>query len=77
MQIPGMGKRRQQSAQAVWRKARACANSECVEVAALADGVAVRGSRTPDVVLTFTPAEWGAFLHGVKAGEFDDVLGAQ
>jgi len=48
-----------------------------VEIAALADGVAVRGSRIPDVVLTFTQAEWGAFLHGVKAGDFDDVLGAE
>jgi hypothetical protein len=77
MQIPGMGKRRQQNAEAVWRRSRACANSECVEVAALAGGVAVRGSQIPDVVLTFTKAEWGAFLRGVKAGDFDDVCGAQ
>jgi hypothetical protein len=76
MQIAGMGKRRQRNAQAVWRRSRACATSECVEVAALAGEVAVRGSRTPDVVLTFTKAEWGAFLQGVKAGDFDDVLGA-
>jgi len=71
-----MGKRRQQNALAVWRKARACANTECVEVAALADGVAVRGSRAPDLVLTFTQAEWREFLRGVKAGDFDDILGA-
>jgi len=77
MQIPGMGKRRQRNAQAVWRKARACANTECVEVAALAGEVAVRGSRIPDVVLTFTKAEWGAFLRGVKAGDFDDVASAE
>jgi hypothetical protein len=72
-----MGKRRQRNAQAVWRKARACANTECVEVAALAGKVGVRGSRAPNVVLTFTKAEWGAFLRGVKAGDFDDVLGAE
>ena len=75
MQIPGMGKRRQRNAQAVWRRSRACASTECVEVAALADEVAMRSSQSPDVVLTFTKAEWGAFLHGVKAGDFDDVLG--
>jgi hypothetical protein len=73
MQIPGISKRRQRNAQAVWRKSRACATSECVEVATLADGVAVRGSRSPDVVLTFTKAEWRAFLLGAKAGDFDDV----
>jgi hypothetical protein len=77
MQKPRTPKRRQRSAQAVWRRPRACATSECVEVAALAGEVAVRSSLSPDVVLTFTKAEWGAFLRGVKAGDFDDVLGAQ
>jgi Domain of unknown function (DUF397) len=77
MQIPGTGKRRQQDAQAAWRRPRACANTECVEVAALAGQVAVRSSQSPDVVLTFTRAEWREFLRGVKAGDFDDVLGAQ
>jgi len=77
MQIPGMGKRRQQNAQEVWRRSRACANSECVEVAALAGEVAVRGSRSPDVVLTFAKAEWRAFLRGAKAGDFDDVAPAE
>jgi hypothetical protein len=76
MQIPGMGKRRQRNEQAVWRKARACANTECVEVAALAGEVAVRSSRSPDVVVSFTQAEWRVFLRGVKAGDFDEVLGA-
>jgi hypothetical protein len=77
MQVPGMSKRRQQNAQGVWRRSRACANTECVEVAGLAGGVAVRGSRIPDVVLMFTKAEWGAFLRGVKAGDFDDVAPAE
>ena len=77
MQIPGTGKRRQQNAQAVWRRSRACANSECVEVAPLAGEVAVRGSRSPDTVLTFTQVEWRAFLRGVKAGDFDDVAPAE
>lgn len=76
MQIPGMSKRRQRRAQAVWRRSRVCANTECVEVAELAGEVAVRSSQSPDVVLTFTKAEWREFLRGAKAGDFDDVLGA-
>jgi Domain of unknown function (DUF397) len=76
MQILRTTKQRQQGAQAVWRRARACANTECVEVAALAGEVAVRSSQSPDVVLTFTKAEWSEFLRGVKTGDFDNVLGA-
>lgn len=75
MQIPQTRKRRQRNEQAVWRRPRACANSECAEVAALAGEVAMRSSQSPDVVLTFTKAEWREFLRGVKAGDFDDVLG--
>jgi len=76
MQIPRTTKQRQQDAQAVWRRASACANTECVEVAALAGEVAVRSSQSPDVVLTFTKAEWTEFLSGAKAGDFDYLLGA-
>ena len=44
----------------------------CVEVAALADRVAVRDSKDPDgLVLAVTPGEWLSFAAGVKAGEFD------
>jgi len=76
MQIPRTTRQPQQDAQAVWRRPRGCANSECVEVAALAGEVAVRSSQSPDVILTFTKAEWREFLLGAKAGDFDDVLGA-
>ncbi|MFF5207216.1 DUF397 domain-containing protein [Streptosporangium sp. NPDC000396] len=58
---------------------------DCVEVAELRDVtdgpehkaghielIAVRDSRDPDgPKLFFTPAEWDAFLNGVKADEFD------
>ncbi|GAA2858295.1 DUF397 domain-containing protein [Streptosporangium fragile] len=58
---------------------------DCVEVAELkntADGpahkaghpdlIAVRDSKDPDgPTLFFTPAEWEAFVNGVKAAEFD------
>lgn len=44
----------------------------CVEVAVRSDMVGVRHSKAPDAgTLAFTPAEWEAFVEGVKAGEFD------
>jgi hypothetical protein len=59
-----------------WRKSRASNPSGCcVEVAALPDGaIAVRNSRDPaGPALVYTRAEVGAFLTGVKNGEFDDL----
>jgi hypothetical protein len=48
-------------------------NNSCVAAAPLAvGGVAVRNSNRPDDgFVTFTPAEWDAFVAGVKADEFD------
>ncbi len=45
----------------------------CVEHAQLPDGSrALRDSKHPDgPSLIFTPAEWAAFIAGVKMGEFD------
>lgn len=47
-------------------------NSNCVEVASLPDGwIGVRDSKdTQGPVLRFTPAEWNAFVGGVRNGEF-------
>jgi hypothetical protein len=59
-----------------WRKSQASNPSGCcVEVAALSDGaIAVRNSRDPGgPALVYTRAEVGAFLTGVKNGEFDDL----
>ncbi|WP_280204261.1 DUF397 domain-containing protein [Nocardia farcinica] len=46
---------------------------ECVEIAHLDNGgVGVRDSKNPSgPVLTFTLAEWDAFLAGVRDGQFD------
>jgi hypothetical protein len=51
-------------------------NGTCVEVAALPDGhIAVRNSNQPDQgIVLFTRAEMEAWIHGVKAGEFDDLM---
>jgi hypothetical protein len=59
-----------------WRNSRASnPSASCVEVAGLADGgIAVRNSRYPSgPALIYSRAEVGAFLTGVKNGEFDDL----
>ena len=55
-----------------WRKSSySNPSGNCVEMALLADGVAVRNSRYPDgPALVFTDGEWAAFLEGVKGGDF-------
>jgi hypothetical protein len=59
-----------------WRKSSfSGSQGNCVELAKTAEGIAVRNSNHPDAgTLTFTPAELRAFVHGVKAGEFDELL---
>ncbi|MGW0064787.1 DUF397 domain-containing protein [Streptosporangium sandarakinum] len=61
---------------AVWRKSGRSTSGNCVELAALPDGsVAARNSNDPDgPALIYTPGEIGAFVGGVKDGEFDDLL---
>ena len=54
-----------------WRRSSRCADAACVEVAAASDRILLRGSEEPRVVVSLTPAEWTAFLAGVKAGDFD------
>ena len=60
---------------AVWHKStRSGGNGgDCVEVAVNQPGiVAVRDSKDrTGGTLVFTPAQWTAFLDGVRAGEFD------
>jgi hypothetical protein len=60
---------------AAWRKAsRSNGNggNNCVEVAFLDTGVAVRDSKDRSgPALMFTMAEWTAFVDSAKDGEFD------
>jgi hypothetical protein len=55
-----------------WRTSSWSAGGDCVELAADELGVHVRNSRSPDEgCLSFTFAEWRAFVSGAKSGEFD------
>lgn len=47
-----------------------CSDGSCVGVAIDGDEVRVVDT-TSEGALTFTAAEWAAFVAGVKAGEFD------
>jgi Domain of unknown function (DUF397). len=63
---------------ALWRKSsRSGGQGNCVEVAALPGGeVMVRDSKNPaGPVLSFTAAEWSAFLATTKGGRFDHLPG--
>jgi hypothetical protein len=60
-----------------WRRSRASnATGNCVEVVGLPGGaVAVRHSRSPaGPALVYTREEMAAFVEGVRAGEFDDLV---
>ena len=54
-----------------WIKSRRCEANACVEVAHAGDEILVRNSADEASVLRFTPAEWIAFLGGVRDGDFD------
>lgn len=55
-----------------WRRAAACGESGCVEVARTTDLVAVRDGKNPHgPALVFTADEWRTFLDGAKSGDFD------
>jgi Domain of unknown function (DUF397) len=61
----------------VWVKStRSGAAGHCVETAEVKGGVALRHSKDPERgAFLFTTEEMSAFVHGVKAGEFDHLLG--
>lgn len=65
---------RSSSAELDWAKSSlSMANGSCVEVSGLSSElINVRHSKdVKGPVLRFTPAEWDAFLGGVRMGEFD------
>jgi hypothetical protein len=55
---------------AVWKKSTRSGSNGCVEVALLGSQVVVRDSKDREgPMLFFTPAEWDAFVGGVRDGE--------
>lgn len=60
-----------------WVKStRSNPSGDCVELADLGDGAALRHSRHPEgPALIYTQREIAAFIQGVKDGEFDHLLG--
>jgi uncharacterized protein DUF397 len=59
-----------------WRKSTVSESGNCAEVAFDGDVVRMRQSQDPSgPVLTFSLAEWVAFLTGVRGGEFDPSSG--
>lgn len=68
---------RAQDNDVTWRISTRSGGGDCVEVAFIEDAVAFRHSRQPNgAVIRYTVSEWHAFIAGVKAGEFDDVVGS-
>ncbi|MGA8117415.1 MAG: DUF397 domain-containing protein [Actinocatenispora sp.] len=59
-----------------WRKSSRSQNSaQCIYVARDGDTIAIRESEDPDGTVTITDrTKFAAFVAGVKAGEFDDML---
>ncbi|MBA6439743.1 DUF397 domain-containing protein [Streptomyces sp. GMR22] len=57
-----------------WRKSSYSGDaSNCVNVAADGNGIALRESDDPHVILTTTPAALRAFIRDAKAGAFDRI----
>jgi Domain of unknown function (DUF397) len=55
-----------------WRKSSTSGDGACVEVQIATEHVSVRDTKNKHgAVLTFTYAEWKAFLEGVQRGEFE------
>jgi Domain of unknown function (DUF397) len=57
---------------AEWRKSTRSSVNGCVEVAFVAERIAVRDTKDPNgPVLVFTAHEWDAFIGGARKGEFE------
>ena len=58
-----------------WRVARGCNGGECVRVAATDGTVLIGDTKDPQgPVLSYTAAEWRAFVEGIRQGDFDGLV---
>ena len=51
-----------------WRKSSRCDGSNCVEVAQLGNGVAVRDNARPENQLVFDRGSWHALMQDLRSG---------
>ena len=69
------------TAPGAWRRSSFCAAGDCVELRFWNGRVWLRrlkaGRTSTAAAMSVTPAEFAAFVQGVKAGEFDDLTGGQ
>ena len=57
-----------------WRVASRCQGGACVQVAPSGKMIAIGDSKNSGgPILTYTRAEWSAFVAGIRRGEFDDL----
>ena len=60
--------------QLAWRIARRCNGGACVRVAVAGETVLIGDSKSPEgPVLSYSRAEWDAFVEGIRQGDFDDL----
>jgi hypothetical protein len=58
-----------------WRVARKCNGGNCIRVAPSADMIVIGDSKNPDgPLLSYSRAEWAAFVEGIRQGDFDDLM---
>jgi Domain of unknown function (DUF397) len=57
-----------------WRVARQCNGGACIRVAADGDGVVIGTSQPDGPVISYSRAEWTAFVEGIRQGDFDDLF---
>ncbi|MFI0771731.1 DUF397 domain-containing protein [Streptomyces sp. NPDC021218] len=59
-----------------WRKSSFSEGQgdNCVELAAVTDGIRIRESDEPEAVIRTTPAALGALIRAVKVGRLDRTL---
>jgi Domain of unknown function (DUF397) len=57
-----------------WRVARRCNGGACIRVAATGDGVVIGNSQPDGPVISYSRAEWTAFVEGIRQGDFDDLF---
>jgi hypothetical protein len=58
-----------------WRVARDCDAGSCVRVAPNEGMIVIGDTKNPDgPVLSYSRAEWVAFVDGIRAGDFDYLV---